>query len=38
MLKVDSAEMTLKGLNHNVNIIKYNTMLTSTSRPCYRSS
>ena len=30
-LKVDSAEQTLKNLNHNVNIIKHNTMLTSAN-------
>src|SRR5580693_9515601 len=30
-LKVDSAEMMLKGLNKNVNIIKHNTMLTSAN-------
>ncbi|MDE1155049.1 MAG: molybdopterin-synthase adenylyltransferase MoeB [Acidobacteriaceae bacterium] len=28
-LKVDSAEIMLKGLNKNVNVIKHNTMLTS---------
>ena len=31
MLKVDSAEQMLKGLNKNVNIVKHNTMLTSTN-------
>ena len=31
MLKVDSAEMMLKGLNKNVNIVKHNTMLTSAN-------
>ncbi|MEO6923111.1 MAG: molybdopterin-synthase adenylyltransferase MoeB, partial [Bryocella sp.] len=31
MLKVDSAELMLKGLNKNVNIIKHNTMLTSAN-------
>ncbi len=30
-LKVDSAELTLKGLNRNTNIIKHNTMLTSAN-------
>src|ERR1700755_1661849 len=30
-LKVDSAEIVLKGLNKNVNIIKHNTMLTSAN-------
>ena len=30
-LKVDSAEIMLKGLNKNVNIIKHNTMLTSAN-------
>src|ERR1700727_2328092 len=30
-LKVDSAEITLKGLNKNTNIIKHNTMLTSAN-------
>src|SRR6202046_2308784 len=30
-LKVDSAEITLKGLNKNTNIIKNNTMLTSAN-------
>ena len=30
-LKVDSAEMMLKGLNKNVKIIKHNTMLTSAN-------
>jgi len=30
-LKVDSAELTLKGLNKNVNIVKHNTMLTSAN-------
>jgi molybdopterin/thiamine biosynthesis adenylyltransferase/rhodanese-related sulfurtransferase len=29
MLKVDSAEIMLKGLNPNLNVVKYNTMLTS---------
>src|SRR5579875_2646396 len=29
MLKVDSAEVMLKGLNKNVNVVKHNTMLTS---------
>src|ERR1700710_1986230 len=29
MLKVDSAEQMLNGLNKNVNIVKHNTMLTS---------
>ena len=28
-LKVDSAEVMLKGLNKNVNVVKHNTMLTS---------
>jgi adenylyltransferase/sulfurtransferase len=28
-LKVDSAEIMLKGLNKNVNVVKHNTMLTS---------
>jgi molybdopterin/thiamine biosynthesis adenylyltransferase/rhodanese-related sulfurtransferase len=28
-LKVDSAELMLKGLNKNVNVVKHNTMLTS---------
>jgi len=31
MLKVDSAEVMLKGLNKNVNIVKHNTMLTSAN-------
>jgi molybdopterin/thiamine biosynthesis adenylyltransferase/rhodanese-related sulfurtransferase len=31
MLKVDSAEKTLHGLNKNVNIVKHNTMLTSAN-------
>src|SRR3984957_17662858 len=31
MLKVDSAEIMLKGLNKNVNGIKHNTMLTSAN-------
>jgi len=31
MLKVDSAEIMLKGLNKNVNVIKHNTMLTSAN-------
>ena len=31
MLKVDSAELMLKGLNPNLNVIKYNTMLTSAN-------
>ena len=30
-LKVDSAELMLKGLNQNINIIKHNTMLTSSN-------
>src|ERR1700689_5490743 len=30
-LKVDSAEIMLKGLNKNTNIIKHNTMLTSAN-------
>jgi adenylyltransferase/sulfurtransferase len=30
-LKVDSAEITLKGLNKNTNIVKHNTMLTSAN-------
>src|ERR1700755_3587694 len=30
-LKVDSAEIVLKGLNKNVNIVKHNTMLTSAN-------
>src|SRR6202046_3927717 len=30
-LKVDSAELMLKGLNKNVNIIKHNTLLTSAN-------
>jgi adenylyltransferase/sulfurtransferase len=31
MLKVDSAEQMLKGLNKNVHIVKHNTMLTSAN-------
>ncbi|MBS1813249.1 MAG: molybdopterin-synthase adenylyltransferase MoeB [Acidobacteria bacterium] len=31
MLKVDSAEQMLKGLNKNTNIVKFNTMLTSAN-------
>jgi adenylyltransferase/sulfurtransferase len=31
MLKVDSAEVMLKGLNKNANIVKHNTMLTSAN-------
>src|SRR6201991_4279758 len=31
MLKVDSAEQMLKGLNQNVNVVKHNTMLTSAN-------
>ena len=31
MLKNDSAEMMLKGLNPNLNVIKHNTMLTSAN-------
>src|SRR6201999_4360770 len=31
MLKVDSAEVMLKGLNKNVNVVKYNTMLSSSN-------
>jgi molybdopterin/thiamine biosynthesis adenylyltransferase/rhodanese-related sulfurtransferase len=31
MLKVDSAEQMLKGLNPNLNVVKYNTMLTSAN-------
>ncbi len=31
MLKVDSAEVMLKGLNKNVNVVKHNTMLTSAN-------
>jgi molybdopterin/thiamine biosynthesis adenylyltransferase/rhodanese-related sulfurtransferase len=31
MLKVDSAEVMLKGLNKNTNIVKHNTMLTSAN-------
>src|SRR6202051_1524040 len=31
MLKVDSAEIMLKGLNPALNVIKYNTMLTSAN-------
>ena len=30
-LKVDSAEMMLKGLNPNLNVVKHNTMLTSAN-------
>jgi adenylyltransferase/sulfurtransferase len=30
-LKVDSAEIMLKGLNNNVNVVKHNTMLTSAN-------
>ena len=30
-LKVDSAELMLKGLNKNTNIVKHNTMLTSAN-------
>jgi adenylyltransferase/sulfurtransferase len=30
-LKVDSAEIMLKGLNPNLNVVKYNTMLTSAN-------
>jgi sulfur-carrier protein adenylyltransferase/sulfurtransferase len=30
-LKVDSAELMLKGLNKNVNVVKHNTMLTSAN-------
>ena len=30
-LKVDSAEIMLKGLNKNVNVVKHNTMLTSAN-------
>src|SRR5258707_5221008 len=32
-LKVDSAEIMLKGLNPHMNIVKYNTMLTSAKAP-----
>jgi molybdopterin/thiamine biosynthesis adenylyltransferase/rhodanese-related sulfurtransferase len=31
MLKVDSAELMLKGLNPNLNVVKHNTMLTSAN-------
>ncbi|NYF79419.1 molybdopterin-synthase adenylyltransferase MoeB [Granulicella arctica] len=31
MLKVDSAEIMLKGLNPKLNVVKYNTMLTSAN-------
>jgi molybdopterin/thiamine biosynthesis adenylyltransferase/rhodanese-related sulfurtransferase len=31
MLKVDSAELMLKGLNKNLNVVKHNTMLTSAN-------
>src|SRR6202011_1138169 len=31
MLKVDSAELMLKGLNPYMNVVKYNTMLTSAN-------
>src|SRR6202789_2151305 len=31
MLKVDSAELMLKGLNPHLNVVKYNTMLTSAN-------
>ena len=31
MLKVDSAEIMLKGLNPNLNVVKFNTMLTSAN-------
>lgn len=31
MLKVDSAEIMLKGLNPHLNVVKYNTMLTSAN-------
>ncbi len=31
MLKVDSAEQMLKGLNKNVNVVKHNAMLTSAN-------
>ena len=31
MLKVDSAEQTIKGLNKNTNVIKHNAMLTSAN-------
>jgi adenylyltransferase/sulfurtransferase len=31
MLKVDSAEQMIKGLNKNTNVIKHNTMLTSAN-------
>ena len=31
MLKVDSAEIMLKGLNPYLNVVKYNTMLTSAN-------
>jgi adenylyltransferase/sulfurtransferase len=31
MLKVDSAELMIKGLNRNTNVVKHNTMLTSAN-------
>ena len=31
MLKVDSAEIMLRGLNPNLNVVKFNTMLTSAN-------
>src|ERR1700726_3439157 len=31
MLKVDSAEIMLKGLNPHLNVVKHNTMLTSAN-------
>ncbi len=31
MLKVDSAEQMIKGLNKNINVVKHNTMLTSAN-------
>jgi adenylyltransferase/sulfurtransferase len=31
MLKVDSAELMIKGLNKNTNVVKHNTMLTSAN-------
>ncbi len=31
MLKVDSAEQMIKGLNRNTNVVKHNTMLTSAN-------
>lgn len=31
MLKVDSAEQTIKGLNKNTNVVKHNAMLTSAN-------